>query len=99
MSFRLTELAEADLECIAAYTAKQWGEAQALTYTGQLTHAFRKLGGTPSMPGSRKRDDLAEGCRILAVEKHLIVYRHHAGLTEILRILHQRMDLLLQRLF
>ncbi|WP_186457225.1 type II toxin-antitoxin system RelE/ParE family toxin [Nitrospirillum amazonense] len=42
---------------------------------------------------------MTEGCRILAVEKHLIVYRSEAGLTDILRILHQRMDLLLQRLF
>ncbi|MEA1677427.1 type II toxin-antitoxin system RelE/ParE family toxin [Nitrospirillum sp. BR 11163] len=99
MPFRLTELAEADLESIAAYTADQWGETQALTYTGHLTNAFRKLGDNPLSPGSRKRDELAEGCRILAVEKHLIVYRHQAGLTEILRILHQRMDLLLQRLF
>ncbi|TWB22646.1 ParE-like toxin of type II ParDE toxin-antitoxin system [Nitrospirillum amazonense] len=52
MPFRLTELAEADLESIAAYTADQWGEAQALAYTGHLTKAFRKLGDNPSSPAA-----------------------------------------------
>ncbi len=98
MPYRLTKRAAADLLEIAAYTARQWGDAQAVKYRSFFNEAFQRIGDDPQTAGSRARDGLLAGCRILTVEQHIVVYRRREGTTEILRILHQRMNLPLQRL-
>ncbi|WP_084627557.1 type II toxin-antitoxin system RelE/ParE family toxin [Elstera litoralis] len=98
MRFRLTRLADADLVEIAEYTARQWGEAQARKYAAAFIEAFQRLSDDPMTPASRARDDLQPGCRILTIEEHFIVYRRRNGTTEILRVLHRRMNLPLHRL-
>jgi toxin ParE1/3/4 len=98
MRFRLTRLADADLVEISEYTARQWGEEQARKYAATFVEAFQQLGDNPMTPTSRARDDLLPGCRVLAIESHLIIYRRRDGTTEILRVLHHRMNLPLHRL-
>jgi toxin ParE1/3/4 len=98
MAFRLTPLADADLVEIAEYTALHWGDAQALRYAATFSLVFAELGNNPYPPISRKRDDLLTGCRVFAVEKHFVIYRRAETVTDILRVLHQRMNLSLHRL-
>ncbi len=98
MPFRLTRLADADLIEIAEYTARHWGDAQALKYGASFSATFQRIGDEPIALGSKARDDLLPGCRVIAVEQHLVVYRRAQGMTEILRVLHHRMNLPLHRL-
>ncbi|MFY8107124.1 MAG: type II toxin-antitoxin system RelE/ParE family toxin [Elstera sp.] len=98
MPLRITRLADADLVEISEYTARQWGKAQAGKYAIAFAEALQRLSDDPIIPTSRARDDLLPGCRILAIEQHFIVYRHRKGTTEILRVLHHRMNLPLHRL-
>ncbi|MEE3626070.1 type II toxin-antitoxin system RelE/ParE family toxin [Nitrospirillum sp. BR 11752] len=98
MTIRLTRRADADLLDIAEYTAGRWGTAQANAYTAAFAQAFQRLDENPTMLGSRARDDLGRGYRTLAVEQHLVIYRHRAGVTHIMRVLHHRMNLPLHRL-
>ncbi|ASG19520.1 type II toxin-antitoxin system RelE/ParE family toxin [Nitrospirillum viridazoti] len=98
MTIRLTRRADADLLDIAEYTADRWGDAQADVYTRAFAKAFQRLDENPRMLGSRARDDLGRGYRTLLVEQHLVIYRHRAGTTHIMRVLHQRMNLPLHRL-
>jgi toxin ParE1/3/4 len=98
MRFRITRLADADLVEIAEYTARQWGDAPALKYCSALQTAFNRIGDGPMTPRSRARDDLLPECRVIAVEQHFVVYRRRDDATEILHVLHQRMNLPLHRL-
>lgn len=99
MTIRLTRRADADLLNIAEYTADRWGDAQAELYAQAFTKAFQKLDQNPLLLGSRARDDLGRGYRTLVVGQHLIIYRHRASVTHIMRVLHHRMNLPLHRLF
>jgi toxin ParE1/3/4 len=98
MPFRLTRLADADLIEIAEYTARQWGDAQALKYGAAFLAAFERIGYEPTALGSKPRNDLLPGCRIISVEQHVVIYRRAQDVTEILRVLHHRMNLPLHRL-
>ncbi|TWB22652.1 toxin ParE1/3/4 [Nitrospirillum amazonense] len=86
MSYRLTRQAGANLVAIVKYTASVFGEAQARKYQNTLVKAFQRIGDNPLFPESRTRKDLQPGVRVLRVEKHLIVFRQNAGVTEIMRI-------------
>ncbi len=90
-SFRLSDLAEADFDEIAAYSFAQWGEAQATRYMTELDATFAELAQTARM--GRARSDLRAGILTHPCNRHLIFFRRSPqGDVEILRILHERMD-------
>ncbi|MBI0328345.1 type II toxin-antitoxin system RelE/ParE family toxin [Burkholderia plantarii] len=86
---RLTPLAEADLEGIWDYTAEQWAIEQAERYVGELVEAFERLarGDWVGRP-SRARDDYLR----YLVGSHVVFYRETAEAVDVIRVLHQRMD-------
>jgi toxin ParE1/3/4 len=90
--YRLSEYADRDLAEILRYTIKNWGVKQGTNYLKLLTEATNQIVKNPSLPGSKSRSDLAEGCRVFQVGKHIIFYRSRGNLIEIARILHQSMD-------
>jgi toxin ParE1/3/4 len=98
MSYKLTDEAREDVRGITRYTLRHWGKRQMLIYRDELEAAFRGLGKDPAPATSRSRDDLLPGCRIIAVGKHFVVYRQSGDGVEILRILHQAMQLSRHRL-
>ncbi|MDW9232878.1 toxin ParE1 (plasmid) [Burkholderia cepacia] len=86
---RLTPLAEADLEDIWIYTFDRWSLEQAERYVGDLVMAFERLArrewvGRPSRAGDVYWRYL--------VGSHVVFYRETADTLDVIRVLHQRMD-------
>jgi toxin ParE1/3/4 len=90
VNFQLTELAKQDLRSIGRYTQITWGREQRNTYLAKIDAAFNLLVMEPQL--GKSCDDLRAGYRKYPVGRHLIFYRQLADRIEIIRILHQRMD-------
>jgi len=88
--YRLTRAAREDLAEIGRYTERRWGVAQRRAYLAQLDARMELLVDHPQM--GTARDDVRRGYRCLREARHLIFYRAAAGTVEIVRVLHQRMD-------
>ena len=90
-AFRLTRLAEADIDSIGEHALETWGAEQARSYLADLDLAFTDLSTHPHM--GRKRDDLRGAPWVHRCGSHLIFFRRTlSGPVDILRILHDRMD-------
>lgn len=83
-------LAAADVEAIWDYTSENWDEAQAERYVTRLRSAIESL-AKHSRPG-RACNEIRPGYRKLLVGSHLLFYRMNDSGIEVVRILHQRMD-------
>lgn len=87
----LSPAAQADINEIWDYSARNWGEEQAERYVSGIRDAVYALAN-----GSRQGraiDDIRPGYRRLAVASHFVFYRiTDAGMIDITRVLHQRMD-------
>ena len=91
-SFRLTNLAVADLRAIGLYTQETWGQAQRDRYLAKLDQAFFLLAQEPQR--GRACDDIRADYRKYHVGRHLIFYRQALdGMIDIIRILHDGMDI------
>ncbi|MBP2291548.1 type II toxin-antitoxin system RelE/ParE family toxin [Azospirillum rugosum] len=101
-AFRLTRRAERDFADILTETVQRFGRIQFEAYRALLTTAIEAVAAMPQRPGSRPRDELARNVRTfhaalvgkrMSAARHVIVYRVGAdGVVEILRLLHDSMD-------
>jgi toxin ParE1/3/4 len=89
--FRLTERAKADLRAIGRYTQATWGRAQRNSYLARLDASFHLLAQEPHR--GLACDDIRPGYYKYHVGRHLIFYRVSPEGVEIIRILHDRMDI------
>lgn len=87
---RLRREALQDLRSIGRYTLDRWGPEQRNNYLRQLDARFRQLSEHPHL--GAPRDWIREGYRSARQGRHLIMYREIAGGIEIVRILHENMD-------
>lgn len=97
---RLSEATEGDFVAILQWTAETFGVRQARDYRETLLAALAALGDGPDAPGSTPRDEILPGMRTLHVARrgrrgrHFVLYRTSGGGTiEVVRILHDAMDL------
>ncbi|WP_082316920.1 type II toxin-antitoxin system RelE/ParE family toxin [Methylobacterium sp. ARG-1] len=91
MPIRPSAAARRDLSSIWAYSAKRWDEDQADRYVRSLAESFDSL-ERGALKG-RSVEHVQPGYFALAVGSHRVFYRHgRAGVIEIMRIPHQRMD-------
>lgn len=88
--FILTEKARDDLKSIGRYTQETWGREQRNRYLTMLDRAFHELADHPAM--GRDCGAVRAGYRKHGVGKHVIFYRLGSEGIEIVRILHERMD-------
>lgn len=90
--FALTQKAIEDLNKIWNYTYYNWSEAQADKYYFLLVSACKSIAAKPSI--GKEYISVRKGLRGYPAGRHIIFYRaSKAGRTEIIRILHARMDL------
>ncbi len=87
--YRLSPLAVADLEDIYVYTLQTWSVEQAITYHGSLVATFEGLADRTRI--GRTVDIYADYLKYLT-GSHVVYYRLSDGAVEIIRILHQSMD-------
>jgi toxin ParE1/3/4 len=89
--YLLSPAARADLSEIWNYSARNWGEEQADRYILAIRDACAALADGKRQ--GRAIDDIRPGYRKLAVQSHLLFYRlTDTGLIDVVRVLHQRMD-------
>lgn len=87
--YRLSPLAEADLEDIWLYTADNWSIEQAERYHATFVAAFE---GLASGRKKGRAVDIREGYFKYVVGSHFVFYRPSPLGIDVIRILHQRMD-------
>lgn len=82
-----------DLSGIWSYTADMWSENQADQYYNMIIASCRKIAANPVLFG-RQYKEIAELLYGFKANKHIIFYMvTDEGDIEIVRILHERMDL------
>jgi toxin ParE1/3/4 len=89
MSYRLSSLAEQDLEEIWFYVAEDAGPTTADRLIDAIFNRFEMLVEQPRM--GRHRPEFGDGVRSLVVESYVIYYRYDEDLL-IARVLHRRRD-------
>ena len=97
---RLGAAAELDFANILKWTTENFGARQSRVYRDTLVQAIGELADGPDVAGSKARDEIMPGLRTLHIARqgrrgsHFLMYRAAAKSTiEILRIVHDRMDL------
>jgi toxin ParE1/3/4 len=89
--YKLTNEAVKDLEEIWIYTYQNWSIEQADRYYDLIIDEIEFLSSNPL--SGRSMDYIKEGYKVSKVKSHLVFYKIIAnGTIEIIRILHQRMD-------
>ena len=88
--FRLSPAAQADLDGIFDYSARQWGVAQAVQYVDDLQRVCAELAETPTQ--AFDFGHIRPGYRRGMAGSHSIYFRIEDYGIAVIRILHQRMD-------
>lgn len=87
----ISSLARNDLKEIGRYTQQNWGIAQRNIYLRAFAAMFDDI--RDEAIAGEKRSDIRPGIMSCRCNRHVIFFRRDpAGTVEILRILHQRMD-------
>jgi toxin ParE1/3/4 len=86
----LRPAAWADLEEIARYTETTWGRRQRNLYLTAIDAKFHALAANPK--AGRPRDAVRAGYRSSRVGAHIVFYCEVPSVIEVVRVLHQRMD-------
>jgi toxin ParE1/3/4 len=89
MPYRLSSMAEQDLDEIWLYVAEDASPSTADRLIDDIIDGFSLLAEQPRM--GRRRPEFGEGVRSFPVENHVIYYRHENELL-IARVLHGRRD-------
>jgi toxin ParE1/3/4 len=98
---RLTATAEADFQNIIAWTLDQFGDRQARIYADVLSARLAALITGPTTVGAKERREIGKGLFTLPVARngrkgrHFVLFRvrPNARQVEVLRLLHDAMDL------
>jgi toxin ParE1/3/4 len=93
MSYKISVKASEDIENIWLYTFENWSLEQADRYVNLI---FDEIEYLADNPGSGKNfNHILENYRCSKVKSHLIFYRLNdkEGDIDIIRVLHQRMDI------
>ena len=88
--FFLRPKAVADLEGIWDYTVETWSEEQAERYLRLIDESFHKVADNPGL--GRPCDVIRKDYRKLGVGRHMIFYRETDSGIDVVRVLHERMD-------
>lgn len=87
----ISPAARADLDEIWDYTCAHWGEDQAEKYVREIQRAIERVVDSPGI--GRVCDEVRPGYRRHAVGTHTLYYRmYDVDVIDVVRILHQRMD-------
>lgn len=90
-SYKINDKAKEDLDGIWDYTVEKWSDEQATRYFNLLLDAIEKIAQNQTLGRSYVH---VENCRRYKVKSHYIFYEIISDdHVEILRILHERMDM------
>ena len=87
--YRLSPLAEVDLEAIWRYTVEHWSVEQADTYVLDLVATFEALAAGTKRGRST---DVRPGYKKYLCGSHVIYFLDDSEQLDVIRVLHQRQD-------
>jgi toxin ParE1/3/4 len=87
----MSKAAIKDLEDIWIYTQKHWSERQADRYYRLIMEEINHICSDPS--SGRSYEFLRKEYKAVKVKSHLIFYRSNGSVLEVIRILHERMEI------
>jgi len=90
MSYRISEKAIADLEQIWLYTFNKWSKEQADRYYHLIIQEIEFIAAHFHL--SRKVNHIRDGYRVTKVKSHLIFLSKAGDFIEVIRIMHESMD-------
>lgn len=90
MNYRISNEAANDLEKIWVYTVENWSVEQAERYLGLVFEEIDYLCRKPE--SSKDYSHIRKGYFCSRVKSHLIFFRINKSKVEIIRILHEMMD-------
>jgi toxin ParE1/3/4 len=107
LAIRISLDARTDIIDILNYTERRFGASGRRRYQGLLQAALKSLSNEPERIGSTSRDEIAPGLRSLHLffcrgeastgrvikPRHVVIYRYSEQAVEIVRILHEAMEL------
>ncbi len=91
LPYVISKKAISDLEEIWLYTAEKWSIAQADRYYNLIFDEIQFI--CKNMNAGKSMEHVRKGYRASKVKSHLIFYRIQNGVVEVVRILHERMDI------
>ena len=91
MKYRISDKAISDLEKIWFYTFHKWSKEQADRYHRLIMQEIEFIADNFNL--SREVNHIRAGYRITKVKSHLIFLRKVGEFIEIIRILHENMDI------
>lgn len=91
LPFSISKKAISDLEEIWLYTVEKWSAEQADRYYNLIFDEVNYI--CRHINAGRSMDHVRKGYRASKVKFHLIFYRIQNNTIEIIRILHERMDI------
>ena len=93
MKYKITKLASQDLENIWLYTFENWSNEQADRYLNLIIDEIEYVAQKPD--SGFDFSSVRKGYYRSRIKSHFIFYRidHKNDVVEIIRILHQRMDI------
>jgi toxin ParE1/3/4 len=91
LPFILSKKAVADLNEIWFYTVETWSVEQANRYYNLIFDEINYICLHPDY--GRSMDNVRKGYRMSKVKSHLIFYKVVKNTVEVIRILHERMDI------
>ena len=81
-----------DLDEIWSYSAQMWDEERADLYIRNITSICENVRLHPQM--AKRRDDIRKNYRSMFSGSHVIFFKETLNTLTVVRILHQRMDVL-----
>jgi toxin ParE1/3/4 len=91
LPYVISKKAVSDLEEIWLYTVEKWSVAQADRYYSQVFDEIDYI--CKNINSGKPMDHVRKGYRASKIKSHLIFYRVINDTVEIVRILHERMDI------
>lgn len=89
--YRISESAVKDLEEIWEYTFLNWSKEQADRYHSLIINEIEFISGNTT--SGKSMAHIKEGYLVVYVKSHMIFFRRNKGIIEVIRILHQKMDI------
>lgn len=91
MKYSISEKANQDIEKIWLYTFENWSLEQADRYYNLILNEIEYIAG--NFESGKPADHIRKGYRTSIVKSHVIFYRKSKrNIVEIIRVLHQKMD-------
>ena len=92
LKYRISKKADQDLDDIWYHTYNKWSITQADRYYDLIMDEIDFL--SENIYSGKSRDYIKEGYKSTTIKSHIIFYKiAEDGILEVIRILHQKMDL------